>query len=60
VTADLNNFGTALGKVSVTIVVIIDVLPTPSKKYKSFNAPTVSQKQNSDVVIIGHTIYIYL
>jgi len=30
VTADLKSLGTAFGKVSVTIVVIIDVLPTPS------------------------------
>ena len=35
VTADLKSFGTDFGKVSVTIVVIIEVLPTPSKQVKA-------------------------
>jgi hypothetical protein len=55
VTADLNSFGTAFGKVSVTIVVIIEVLPTPSRKLLIPASLTVAQKQNSDVVIIAHT-----
>jgi hypothetical protein len=54
VTADLNSLGTAFGKVSVTIVVIIDVFPTPSKELHRVPALTVAQKQNSDVVIVAH------